>query len=50
MHKNPRGWTFRGARDLVVMVNAGNYSDFSNLLALRDDYIGRYVIPAVMGD
>ncbi len=36
--------------DLVVMVNAGNYGDFGNLLALRDDYVGRYIIPAVARD
>lgn len=38
------------ALDLVVMVNAGNYGDFRNLLALRDDFVGAYIVPAVVGD
>ncbi len=38
------------ALDLVVMVNAGNYGDFANLLALRDDFVGRYIIPSVVTD
>jgi len=36
--------------DLVVMVNAGNYADFPALLALRDNFVGRFVVPAVTGD